>query len=260
MKHTFAICAYKESPYLESCIDSIINQTVKSDIIVSTSTPCDYIKNMCNKYNIPCYVNEGERGITQDWNFAYSKCKTKYVTIAHQDDLYFEKYTENMLKIMEEENRPLIFFSDYFEVRNDILLKENLNLKIKRILLSPLKMKCTRNSKWIRRRILAMGCSICCPSVTFARENLPEIIFNNHFRTDEDWEAWEKISKFNGAFLYCSKALVGHRIHEESETTATIKETGRSDEDYEMFCKFWPKFFAKILTKLYSISEKSNEI
>ena len=26
--HTFAVCAYKESPYLESCIKSLVNQKV----------------------------------------------------------------------------------------------------------------------------------------------------------------------------------------------------------------------------------------
>ena len=34
--HTFAICAYKESQYLEECIKSLQNQTVKSNIIMAT--------------------------------------------------------------------------------------------------------------------------------------------------------------------------------------------------------------------------------
>ena len=37
--HTFAICAYKESPYLEECITSLMEQTVKSEIFIATSTP-----------------------------------------------------------------------------------------------------------------------------------------------------------------------------------------------------------------------------
>ena len=41
--HTFAICAYKESPYLEECIQSLMNQTVKSDILIATATPSKYI-------------------------------------------------------------------------------------------------------------------------------------------------------------------------------------------------------------------------
>ena len=86
--HTFAICAYKESEYLEECIKSLKNQTVSTNIILATSTPNDYISGLCSKYNIEMFVNNGEHGITQDWNFAYAKADSKYVTIAHQDDVY----------------------------------------------------------------------------------------------------------------------------------------------------------------------------
>ena len=37
--HTFVICAYKESPYLEECIQSLQAQTVSSQILMVTSTP-----------------------------------------------------------------------------------------------------------------------------------------------------------------------------------------------------------------------------
>ena len=70
-EHIFAICAYKESAYLEACIQSLKRQTRKSKIILATSTPNTYIENLCSKYQIPMYVNKGEKGITQDWNFAY---------------------------------------------------------------------------------------------------------------------------------------------------------------------------------------------
>ena len=75
--HTFAVCAYKESEYLEECIQSLINHDYKSKIIIATSTPNDYIDSLAKKYDIPVYVNEGEGGITQDWNFALSKVDTK---------------------------------------------------------------------------------------------------------------------------------------------------------------------------------------
>ena len=80
--HTFAICAYKESPYLEECILSLKNQTVKSNIIMATSTPNEWIQGLAEKYEIPLYINTGEGGIAQDWNFAYRQAKTDYVTAA----------------------------------------------------------------------------------------------------------------------------------------------------------------------------------
>ena len=112
----------------------------------------------------------------------------------------------------------------------------------------------------IRRRILSLGSPICCPSVTFAVNNLPKVIFQNHFRACEDWEAWESISKLRGSFVYIPQKLMGHRIHENSETTAAIGDNKRTMEEYQMFCKFWPRRIAKLLVKQYSKSQKSNEL
>ena len=54
--HTFAVCAYQESPYLEECIKSLKKQTIKSNILIATSTPNDYIKGIADKYTIPYYI------------------------------------------------------------------------------------------------------------------------------------------------------------------------------------------------------------
>ena len=74
-----------------------------------------------------------------------------------------------------------------------------------------------------------------------------------------DWEAWEEISRLDGSFLYDKAFLMAHRIHEGSETTAVIEETGRGEEDYEMLCRFWPKRIAGLLERVYKQGEKSNQ-
>lgn len=259
-KHTFAICAYKESPYLEECIQSIFRQTVPSEILLVTSTPCKHIRELCDKYHIPMYINKGEKGITQDWNFAYAKSVTSIVTIAHQDDVYFEKYAETLQKMTLTAKRPLIFFCNYYELRNGEMIKENNLLKVKRIMLLPLRFKILRGSVLVRRRVLSAGNPICCPSVAYFKGNLPNVIFKNHFRSNEDWEAYEMISKIKGQFVYCNEPLMAHRIHEGSATTSIIADNDRSKEDYEMFCKFWPKWIANIIEHFYKQGEKSNEI
>ena len=164
--HTFAICAYKESEYLEECIKSLKNQTVSTNIILATSTPNDYISGLCSKYNIEMFVNNGEHGITQDWNFAYAKADSKYVTIAHQDDVYEPEYVENLLSYIQKVDKPIIFFTDYGELRDGKKVYDNKLLKIKRIMLLPLRRKLFWNSKFVRRRILSLGSPICCPAVT----------------------------------------------------------------------------------------------
>lgn len=259
-QHTFALCAYKESPYLEECINSLLNQSVKSKVILATSTPCDYIENICMKYDIPYYVNQGEHGITQDWTFAYHQCDTAMVTIAHQDDIYYEKYVEELLFWADKAKNPIIFSTDYDELRDGKRVHNNKLLRIKRLMMWPLRFRICQGSRWIRRRILSLGSPICCPSVTYFRNNMPEVIFQNHFRTNEDWETWEMLSKRKGEFLYSAIPLMAHRIHEDSETSASIRETGRSAEDMEMYMKFWPKWIARILCSLYKKSEDSNKI
>ena len=257
-EHSFVICAYKESPYLEACIRGLRAQTSKSAIKMVTSTPNKHIQSLAEKYNIPLVINTGKAGMVRDWNFGMSQCSTPYVTIAHQDDLYFPKYVEVAMRELYKRERPLIFFSDYVEIREGKLVEKNLLLQIKRGMLFLLKGKCMQKSIFLRRRILSFGNPISCPTVTYAIDNLPYPLFSERFRSDQDWEAWERISRLPGEFVYCDKRLMGHRIHAESETSAMISESLRNKEDYQMFCKFWPSWLAKLLAKGYAISEHNN--
>ncbi len=258
--HTFAVCAYGESPYLEECIESLMKQTVPTNILIATSTDNAYIRHIAEKYHIPVFVNQGDHGITQDWNFALSMCKTRYATVAHQDDTYGCRYVEQLLKQMKSAAKPLIFFTDYGELRNGKVVTSNKLLRIKRIMLIPMLFKPAWSSRWIRRRILSFGSAICCPSVTFCLDNVPKEPFQHHFRADEDWECWERLSKLSGQFVYCSEILMCHRIHEESETTKILNDNKRTEEDRIMFEKFWPKSIAGKLASIYSSSEKSNQM
>ena len=272
MEHTFVICAYKESPYLEECIQSLKKQTMESMLLLATSTPSAFLENLCIKYEIEYVVRDGEPSIGVDWNQALSVANTKYVTIAHQDDFYETEYARTMVNHMNatENNasKPIIAFSDYYELQGTTIYKNNLNLCIKRFILSPLKHQKKQANISSKRGVLKYGNAICCPSVTFNKRYIDELIkkdgrgevFNGHMRSNLDWEAWEWLSSHQGAFVYVRKQLMGHRIHAGSETTAIIQDNMRGEEDYEMFCKFWSPQVAKFFAKVYSLSEKGNKI
>ena len=259
VNHTFVICAYKESEYLEDCILSLRNQTVSSSIIMETSTPNDFISELAEKYGIPLYVNP-HGGITQDWNFGLSHVKTKFATVAHQDDVYEPEYTANIMAKFEKSKNPLIAFSDYYELRDGEKVHDTTNLKIKRFMLCPLKISFFKGSRFVRRRILSLGDPICCPAVSFNLDMIQRPIFRDGFRSCEDWEAWEIISRLKGDFLYIATPLMSHRIHEESATTAIIQDNARVEENYVMFCKFWPRPIAKLINTFYTKSEDSNTL
>lgn len=259
-QHTFAICAYKESAFLEDAIKSVKSQTITSNVIMVTSTPNFLIEELSKKYDIPLYINNGESGIAGDWNFGYEKANTELVTICHQDDIYEKDYVEKILQKVNLSKNPIIAFSDYGELRNGEKVFHNTLLKIKRWMLMPLRCSIFENSIWVRRRILSLGCPICCPAVTFIKKNLPTIIFKQGFKSDVDWEAWEMISRLKGGFVYIKNPLVLHRIHEESATTEIIGDSLRNKEDYQMFCKFWPNWIARLICKVYKNGEKSNQL
>lgn len=258
--HTYAICAYKESEYLEECIQSLKDQSISSDLVMVTSTPNESIAELAEKYRIPLFINEGEKGITQDWNFALSHVHTRFATIAHQDDIYESEYTSRILTAMQSGKRPLIAFSDYYELRNGQKVHDTMMLKIKRIMLWPLRLKFFWRNRFVRRRVLSMGDPICCPAVTFCMDNMQKPIFQHGFRSCEDWEAWEKLSREKGEFIYLPQPLMCHRIHQESATTAILEDNARVEENYIMFCKFWPKWIASIINHFYTRSEKSNKL
>lgn len=255
--HTFVICAYKESKYLEECINSLINQSVKSNIIMCTSTPNDFIKNLAQKYHIKMFINEGESGIGQDWNFGVSKTKTDYVTIAHQDDIYNENYLEEIVKHINQDNKDFVIaFGDYQEIKNGEIIPLTTNLKIKKILQKPLIKH--GNKKWAKNFALRFGSSICCPCVTINTKITGRTPYKIDLKCDLDWDTWFAFSKLENSFLYINKPLIKHRIHEESETSNLIESNIRLKEDYEMLKKLWPEPLAKIVMHFYKNAIKTN--
>lgn len=259
-QHSFVVCAYQESPYLEKCIQSLLQQSVRSNICIATSTPNDWIERLAKKYKLQIFVNHGETGIAADWNFAVSCANTPLVTLAHQDDVYKKQYTEQILTALKSCHHPLIAFTDYCELRGGQEIKTNRLLRVKRFLLSPLKCFAFWRSRFVRRRILSLGSAICCPSVTLVKENLNCPVFQNNMRSNIDWQAWEKISREKGEFVYLSTPLMLHRIHQESTTSELLEENGRRAEDLQMYRKFWPEWMARGIEYFYQKSEKSNEI
>lgn len=259
-QHTFCVCAYKESPYLEACLQSLKQQSIQSRILIATSTPNAYINGIAEKYNVPVFINEGEKGIGGDWNYALSCSDTPLVTIAHQDDIYCPRYTEQMIKRLQSCKTPILYFCGYGEIRDGLIITDNKLLKIKKWMLLPLRPTFMQKSIFVRRVILSFGNPICCPSVTYIKSKMDHKAFDTHFACDLDWDRWERSSKQKGAFVYHPDVLVLHRIHQDSETSNLIVNNIRSNEDFEMFRRFWPRRIAILLSKLYGRSQKSNSL
>ncbi|MFY7669664.1 glycosyltransferase [Tenacibaculum sp. MEBiC06402] len=259
--HTFVIPTYKESPYLESCILNLKKQSVSSNIIITTSTPTEQTKNVAEKYKIPYFINDnGKFGIGNDWNFALSKVETKLATIAHQDDIYEDKYTENILKASSNQEKSLLFFTDYNDLIGESIRPNSLNYFIKKTLLLTFLVKKTHHSYFFKKSILVFGDAICCPSVTLNIKNIKNAdrLFSPNHKCVLDWIAWLELAKEKGSFTFINKKLIQHRIHESSETSVSLNSGVREQEEFEVFTKIWGKRIAKLLMRFYSFGHKDN--
>lgn len=257
--HAFVVLAFGKSNFLEDCIKSVTNQTSPSEVIIATTTPNDHITNLAKRYNLKV-VKGTHTNIGGDFDFAFNSSDSPLVTIAHQDDIYDKNYSSEIIKAYQKHPKSSIIFTDYYEIRGGKKVYSNTLLKIKRLLLLPLSIKKSASSKWRKRLILRFGNSICCPAVTFVKANCGNKIFASKFECNVDWHAWETLSRKKGLFTYIKEPLMGHRISAESTTSEIIKNGIRTKEDYEIFKRFWPKPVAKVLTKFYQKSEKSNSL
>lgn len=248
--HTFVVVAYKESPYLEECIKSLVNQTVKANILVSTSTPNDYIEKIAKKYKLKVIHTNQPSDIQADWNYGYNYAKTDLVTIAHQDDVYDEKYLENILKVANQYKDFRMIQTDYWAFKNGKKTIDK-NMKIKKILKFPLRSRVLARMKFFKVLSLAFGNSVNCPSVTYNKKIIGKNAFTSDLKFGLDWDTFLKFARQKGVYLYIPKPLISYRIHDGATTKEFIVDQRRVTEDRIMFGKIWPTFMVNIIMKFY---------
>ena len=257
--HTFADCAYKDSPYLESCLRSLRGQSLESDIILCTSTPSVYIDNLAKRYSVPVYVRYGKSGIKEKGNFAWHMADAKLVTIAHQDDMYHRNYVRDLLRAYKKYPDMTLFTGGYTVVKDGELKEFEKVEFIKRILRLPLKAHFLSHLTWVKKSVLRFGNSICCPACTYNKELLGEPLFNSPFKFALDWDTLWKLAETPGRFYCAGKPVVYYRVHPEAETKACIEDRSRMREEEAMFSKMWPSFIAKMLMIFYKKAYKEYE-
>ena len=251
ISHTFAICAYKESEYLEDCIRSLRNQTVKTNVIMATSTPNEYIRMLAEKYDIPLFVREDESDIRNDWNFAYDSADTEWVTIAHQDDKYNEHYVEEMQKKLNGIEHAIAFVTDYLPIKNGVVGPRDINSKIRRLLRTPLKSNRLAGTHFWKKRVLCLGNTICCPAVTYHKSVLGSSFFTSELKYNIDWDTFLKLAETDGVFAYVDKPLTYYRVHDGATSKEFIEDHRREKDDRYMFRKFWPQWVVNIIMHFY---------
>lgn len=249
--HTFAVCAYGDSPYLEDCVKSLKRQSETSHIIICTSTPSEYIQAIGDIFHVQVFVRDGKNDIQDDWNFAYEMSDSRFVTIAHQDDVYHKDYAKTLKKRWQEYPDMIVFTTDCAIKKGDQVKTSGLVLGIKRGLRLPLRLKKWANQTWIKQLPIRFGNSIVCPSCSYHKAMIGTPLFASKMKFALDWDTMWNLAKKEGRFICEEKPLICYRIHEEATTKACIEDKRRVTEELAMYEKIWPTWIAKILMIFY---------
>lgn len=260
MRHAFVIPAYKDSPHLPACIESILAQTLPgSALVITTSTPSVYLTEVSTHYRIPLLENSGPDGIGNDWNAALLATNASHVTIAHQDDCYWPAYWQRMSALLKHVPDATMAFCDFVETSAAGERPLHLNLRIKRHLVH----RCFRDRDALhksaeKRRLLAWGNPIGCHTVVINRRQVPDFRFSTEFASNLDWDGWLRLANSPGSFAYLPEVLTVRRIHESSETSALLADRRRVTEDRRMFRRFWPRPVAESIAFVYRMGYLAN--
>ena len=249
--HSFIILAYNESDDLEECIKSIKKQSVKSNVLIATSTKNDYIIELAGEYGLGVMVNESESNKGNDYNFALDAVNTELVTIVHQDDLYDRNYAKEVINCYENNKDASIIFTDNYEIIGDKKIKRSMRLFKKRICIFLLKYNFLNKYKYFKRLALKYHKAICTSSITFVKKNIVNDVFPIDMKYNNDWAGLEKLSLLNNRFVFLPMKLVGYRVNESQ-----LKSNEQIEEDIMVYKKFWNN---KIIDYLFKNKKNDEE-
>ena len=250
-EHSFAVCAYGDSPYLERCLRSLKAQTATSELLICTSTPSPFIAGLAEKYGIPLHVREGASGIGADWNFAFDMARGRYVTLAHQDDMYEKHYTARLLSAAERWPDMTLFTTASATVKNGAVQPDRAPEIVKKLLRIPLRLRCLADCTAVKRLVLRMGNPVICPSCAYRKDVCGESPFSLKHKFILDWEFLWTLAGEKGRWICDETPRIFYRIHGDAATASCIGSNVRETEEREMFRRMWPEAAVKLILHFY---------
>lgn len=253
-RHAFVVPAYGESPYLRECLASLCAQDMKSPVFISTSTPSAWLAAAAREHGAALVEHGPNRGIGHDWNQAIEATPAEWVTLAHQDDVYLPCFSRQTLRSVERHPAVDLVMTGYGELADGRPRSWTPMLAIKRLLEEQAFLgREVLEHRGAKRRLLAFGCAIACPTVTLRRDRSLGL-FREDLKVDLDWDAWLRLADGPGAFARVRQLCMFHRIHAGSETSDGVRAGVRAREDRAVFERLWPAPIARMLARLYAVS------
>ena len=250
--HTFVVPAYKNSPFLANCLASLRAQTLPARILVTTSTPSAQLSATAARFGVEVIANPQQRGIGADWNFALDQVTTRYVTLAHQDDLYAPGFLAKSLDLFTRFPDATISFTNVRQINDNAVPQGSKVSAVKELLLALFVGRREIVQGLRGRLLLSFGDPVTCSSVTFDRARLGAFRFSETLTSNLDWEAWLDLIERGDHFAYSPERLVERRYNDLMETAHALRDGRRRTEDAMIFRRLWPRPVARVIAFAYS--------
>lgn len=116
--------AYNIAPYLERCVNSILNQTYSElEVLLvddgsTDETPmlCDKLASMDSRVKV---FHKENGGVSSARNLALDNCRGDYISIIDGDDWIEPTLYEDAVRKMEETNKDVYMFEYYIDVKGE---------------------------------------------------------------------------------------------------------------------------------------------
>lgn len=122
-KISIIVPVYNTSPYLEKCLDSLVNQTYKNIEIIcvndgSTDNSAEILQKYSEKYSNLMFIDQKNQGVSAARNNALSKAEGDYLMFVDSDDWVDLDICEKLLGAVRDNNAECAMCSYAKEFEN----------------------------------------------------------------------------------------------------------------------------------------------
>jgi len=207
-KLSIAIPVFERKEFFLEAILSVLNQTIKCDIIVvDNNSSHDFFEKTCQHYGIKYFKNDSNIGMFPNWNKCFELANTDYVMILGDDDILDEKYVESFIEAHNNYSDIDVFYTDFVKLDNTNKTLSNHNHILPFGYMS-------NGSKIIEYGIkYRLG----FPIITSTIKKSKFAGFYNDFHASNDW-VWLYENAENLVFYGENKMLLKYRYHGSNDT------------------------------------------
>lgn len=253
VKVSVIIPVYNTEKYVEKCINSVLNQTLKEiEVIIINDGSTDNSLEIINKFSVDeriKIISRENKGASKTRNEGLNLSKGKYLYYLDSDD-YLEgnDALESLYKKCEDENLDIVIF-DYYKVEGNS----------KKYITTIQEKECINKVKNIYNMIDFNGCSIWCKMIKKELYLKNGIKFLEEIFLSEDWNISIKLASKAKKIGKIDKAFYNYIQHNMQGTknidiARSLKEEYKSSLDLINFLsndKENNKYIKAIKLKLY---------